>query len=326
MCRFKRVSLSRVLILIIVVSLPNLARGQAFQGYTLYAPSASPARTYLVNMSNTIVKTWTHTVGGAYSCYLLADGTLLRSAAFGSGLNGGGATGMVQKVSWSGTVSWQYTYSTSSYRSHHDIEPMPNGNVLLIAWEVKIAAQGVAAGLNHSASIWPDHIIEVQPVGSTGGNIVWQWHAWDHLIQDFDPTKANYGVVAGHPELMDINYGSSAAGDWMHVNGISYNATKDQIVFSSHNLNEVYVIDHSTTTAEAAGHTGGRWGKGGDFLYRWGNPAAYRAPGTRVFDVVHCGSWVPDSLPGGGHIMAFNNRASQSTSIIVEFTPPVDRS
>jgi len=230
----------------------------------------------------------------------------------------------VQKVSWSGTVTWQYTYSTSSYRSHHDIEPMPNGNVLLIAWEVKTAAQCVAAGLNHSVSLWPDHIVEIQPVGTSGGNIVWQWHAWDHLVQDYDATKANYGVVGNHPELLDINYGSSMSGDWMHLNGISYNVTLDQIAFSSHNLNEVYVIDHSTTTAEAASHTGGRWGKGGDFLYRWGNPAAYRAPGTRVFDVVHCAWWVPDSLPGGGHLMAFNNRQSQATSMIVELVPPVD--
>ncbi|MBK9404677.1 MAG: aryl-sulfate sulfotransferase [Ignavibacteria bacterium] len=129
---------------------------------------------------------------------------------------------------------------------------------MLNAWEVKTSAQAIAAGLNHSASIWPDHIIEVQPSGTTGGTIVWKWHAWDHLIQDYDPTKANYGVVANHPELLDINVSSTASGDWMHVNGISYNADLDQIVFSSHNLDEFYVIDHSTTTAEAASHTGGQ--------------------------------------------------------------------
>jgi len=36
------------------------------------------------------------------------------------------------------------------------------------------------------------------------------------------------------------------------------------------------VIDHSTTTAQAAGHSGGTYGKGGDLLYRWGNPNAYQ--------------------------------------------------
>ncbi|NUN08414.1 MAG: lamin tail domain-containing protein [Ignavibacteriaceae bacterium] len=295
---------------------------QAYNGYTLFGPHNS-RYTYLVDMNNTVVKTWTHTKNGGYTYYLLEDGSVMRTAVASGGLNGGGAQGVVQRVDWNGNLLWEYTYSSSTYKAHHDIEPMPNGNVLIIAWEVKTAAQAVAAGLNHSSSIWPDHIIEVQPVGTNGGNIVWKWHFWDHLIQDYDPSKANYGVVANHPELLDINVGSTS-GDWMHVNGISYNPELDQIVFSSHNLHELFVIDHSTTTAEAAGHTGGRWGKGGDILYRWGKASNYRATSAQVFKVVHCAVWVPKGLPGEGHIMAFNNREGQGTSMIVEIVPPVD--
>jgi len=110
----------------------------------------------------------------------------------------------------------------------------------------------------------------------------------------------------------------------MHINGISYNQELDQIVISSHELDEVYVIDHSTTTAEAAGHTGGRYGKGGDILYRWGRPSNYRAPGSQVFNVVHSSTWIPDSVPGGGHIMAFNNREGTNASHVVEIVPPTD--
>lgn len=295
---------------------------QAYNGLTLFGTNNS-RYTYLSDMNNNMVKTWTHNKTGGYSYYLLEDGSVMRTAVASGGLNGGGAQGVVQRVDWNGNLLWEYTYSSSTYKAHHDIEPMPNGNVLIIAWEVKTAAQAVAAGLNHSASIWPDHIIEVQPVGTNGGNIVWKWHFWDHLIQDFDPTKANYGVVGNHPELLDINVGSTS-GDWMHVNGISYNPELDQIVISSHNLNELYVIDHSTTTAEAAGHTGGRWGKGGDFLYRWGKAGNYRASSAQVFKVVHCAAWVPKGLPGEGHILAFNNREGLGTSMIVEIVPPVD--
>lgn len=61
------------------------------------------------------------------------------------------------------------------------------------------------------------------------------------------------------------------------MNGIDYNPVLDQIALSTHNLNEWYIIDHSTTTAEAATSSGGNSGKGGDLLYRWGNPAAYQA-------------------------------------------------
>jgi hypothetical protein len=324
MNRINRTILLPVFLTMSLLALPQFVKAQAYQGYTLFTPSGS-RNTYLIDMSNQTAHSWTHTRGGAYSCYLLENGVLLRSAvSSNSQINGGGATGVVQKVAWNGTLLWEYTYSSSTYRTHHDIAPLPNGNVLLIAWEVKTAAQAVQAGLNHSAIIWPDHIIEVQPVGSNGGNIVWKWHAWDHLIQDFDPTKDNYGVVANHPELLDINVGSAGSGDWMHLNGISYNPVFDQIVLSSHELDEIYVIDHSTTIQEAAGHTGGRSGKGGDILYRWGRPANYRAPGTQVFNVVHCSIWIPYGLPGGGNIMAFNNREGQGTSMVVELVPPVD--
>ncbi len=295
---------------------------QAYTGYTLFSPNNS-RYTYLIDMNNQTIKTWTHSVSGGYSAYLLEDGSVLRTGnSSNSQLNGGGAAGIVQKYDWNGNLTWQYTYSSSTYRSHHDIEPMPNGNVLIIAWEVKTAAQAVASGLKKSISIWPDHIIEVKPTSSTTGTIVWEWHAWDHLIQDYDATKLNYGVVAEHPELLDINVGSTMQGDWMHVNGISYNADLDQIVFSSHNLDEFYVIDHSTTTQEAASHSGGRYGKGGDILYRWGSPSNYRASGTQVFNVVHCSTWIPEGYPGGDNILAFNNREGTGSSMVVEIKPP----
>jgi hypothetical protein len=301
----------------------NIINAQAFQGFTLFAPN-NGKNSYLYNMSNTITKTWTHTIAGGYATYLMEDGTIMRTAnSSNSSLNGGGATGIVQKIDWNGNIVWQYTYSSSTYRSHHDICPMPNGNVLLIAWEVKSAAQCVTAGLNHSSSLWPDHIIEVQPTGTSGGNIVWEWHVWDHLIQDYNSTKSNYGVVGNHPELLDINVGSTS-GDWMHFNGLSYNPGLDQIVFSSHNLDEIYVIDHSTTTSQSAGHIGGKYGKGGDFLYRWGRPSNYRAPGSQIFDVVHSAMWIPKGYPGEGNILAFNNRETQSTSVVVQLVPPED--
>ena len=322
----KRLLSAIVTVLVGLISLPVLVNAQAFQGYTLYAPNNS-RYTYLIDMNNTVVHSWTHTTAGGYSVYLLEDGSILRTAnANNPQLNGGGATGFVQRIGWSGNIIWQYTYSSATYLSHHDIEPMPNGNVLLIAWEVKTAAQAVQAGLSRSTVLWPDHIIEVQPTGTSGGNIVWQWHAWDHLVQQYNPSKSNYGVVKDHAELLDINMGSSgvgiSGGDWMHLNAISYNPTLDQIVISSHTLNEIYVIDHSTTTAEAASHQGGRSGKGGDILYRWGMPSNYGASGSQVFSVVHCAVWITTGLPGAGNILAFNNGDNQQRSVVMEIVPP----
>src|SRR4029078_6496731 len=62
-------------------------------------------------------------------------------------------------------------------------------------------------------ALMPDSLVEIKPTGKTTGEVVWEWHLWDHLVQDFDKTKMNYGDVAKHPELVNINYGE----DEMHT-------------------------------------------------------------------------------------------------------------
>jgi hypothetical protein len=297
---------------------------QTYDGYTLYAVQ-NGTKAYLTDMTGTTYHTWTFSSSSTtcYSTYLLAGGALLRTINHsGNSFSGGPVSGEVQKVDWNGNITWDYVYSTTAYCSHHDIHPMPNGNVLLIAYEAKTAAEATAAGCSQSIIMWPDKIVEIQPSGTTGGIVVWEWHTWDHLVQHYDATKNNYGVIASHPELLNINYNTSK--DWMHVNGIDYNATLDQITFSSHNMNEVYVIDHSTTTAQAATHSGGNSGKGGDFLYRWGNPAAYETSGTTDFNVVHDAHWVPsDNLLYPNALCGFNNKGgSGSKSCVDIFSPP----
>ena len=117
--------------------------------------------------------------------------------------------------------------------------------------------------------------------------------------------------------------------DWTHVNAVDYNAELDQIVISVHEFSEFWIIDHGTTTAEAAGHTGGRRGKGGDLLYRWGNPRVYRA-GTKADQTLfaqHNAQWIPRGLPGAGHLLVFNNgghRPDGNYSSVDELVPPVD--
>ena len=86
----------------------------------------------------------------------------------------------------------------------------------------------------------------------------------------------------------------------MHTNAVAYNAELDQIMLSIHAFSEVWIIDHGTTTEEAASHSGGKRGKGGDLLYRWGNPRAYRT-GTNVDQRLfaqHNAHWIPEGLPG----------------------------
>jgi hypothetical protein len=42
-------------------------------------------------------------------------------------------------------------------------------------------------------------VIEIEPTRPSGGAIVWEWRAQDHLIQDAGRAKPNFGVVADTP-------------------------------------------------------------------------------------------------------------------------------
>lgn len=310
-----------------------LSDPRAFDGYTLFAPLSYP-ETYLIDNGGMLVHAWPSSTLPGDSAYLLENGHLLRTAKVVNNVfQAGGAGGRVQELDWDGTVVWDYTYSSDQHLHHHDIERLPNGNVLMIAWELRTRPQAIAAGRNPSLvtaqGLWPDHVIEVQPMGPASGTIVWEWHLWDHLIQEFDPSRANYGVVANHPELVDLNFTQGAGADWIHTNSIDYNPAFDQILISVHNFSEVWAIDHSTSTQEAAGHTGGTYGKGGDLLYRWGNPQAYRAGAAsdqKLFGQ-HDAQWIVPGSQGAGRISIFNNgvgRPGGSYSSVEEIAPPVD--
>ena len=312
---------------------------QTEEGFILWGPIFGNQQ-YIMNNCGEVVHTWQGdgvTLGN--SIYLLEDGTLLRCAkadtAQNSPIGAGGGSERIQKVTWDGSVTWDYIYYDMEKRLHHDIQLLPNGNVLAIAWVIKDQAECVQAGRNPGllsyGSLFTERIIEIQPTGPTTGDIVWQWDLWDHLVQDFDNTKDNFGVVADHPELLDINWlnlneAVPGQSDFVHLNAIDYNADLDQILLSSQIHSEIWIIDHSTTTQEAAGHTGGTYGKGGDFLYRYGNPQVYGRGGELDQKLwrQHDANWIPEGYADAGAIMIYNNGLDRPVSFseIDVITPP----
>jgi hypothetical protein len=289
-----------------------------YAGYTLLSPLQSTS-TFLIDMNGRVVKTWEIDSTPSSIAYLRENGNLLRAGLaanppFGRTAGGGGK---MQEFDWNGNLVWDFAYGTATATQHHDFTRLPNGNILMLVKEKKTAAEAIAAGRIPSTvegtEVQPDSLVEIKPVGKTGGEVVWEWHLWDHLIQDIDKEKANYGDVAAHPELVDINYGVTAGkranADWTHFNAIDYNPDLDQVLVSLRNFSEIWLIDHSTNTKEAAVHTGGKRGKGGDLLYRWGNPRVYRA-GTEADQRLygqHNAHWIPKGLNGAGHILIYNN-------------------
>ena len=298
-------------LLLLPLALPPGAQ-EPFEGETLISPM-DVTLTQLIDMNGSVLMTWHGATRPASMAYLLDDQSVLRPCVDHDGyFSGGGSGGRIQRIDAGDLVVWDYLFSTADYQQHHDIEPLPNGNVLIVAWERKTLQEAIAAGRRViSGEMWPTLIVEVEPSGETGGIIVWEWHAWDHLIQDADAQKPDYGVISEHPERFDINYGfiPPDTGDWIHINAIDYDPIHDQIAICSRAFGEIYVIDHSTTTKEAAGHSGGNCGMGGNILYRWGNPQTYDR-GTvddQYFFAPHGVNWIDEGLPGAGHILVLNN-------------------
>ena len=333
----------------------------AAPGYVYFAPLLS-GTTYLIEtVSGAVVRTWDSELLPSAFIYLLDNGHVLRGGREPEApvFSGGGQGGRIQEFTWDGDLVWDYRFASEEHLLHHDVTVLPNGNILAIAWEAKTREEAQQIGLRPEMTpedgVWPDLILELEPRPPDGARVVWEWHAWDHMLQNRDPALADYGDPAARPELIDINGGRQLpeeiaeeelarfreagyvpadsdhdpSSDLMHMNAIVYNAALDQIAISNHEYHEIWIIDHSTTTEEAAGHAGGRWGRGGDLLYRWGNPRAYgRGDETdqRTFGQ-HDVRWIPDGLPGAGNMLVFSNNVpgpDDPHSEVFEITPPTD--
>jgi len=246
-----------------------------------------------------VVNTWVSDCQPASMAYLLPDRTLLYpckqdnvvlDAVAASG-------GRIIKYDWDGTILWDWQCNWQ-YQLHHDIEPLPNGNILAIAME-------------DLGGFRPDVVLEIEPIGTNDANLVWYWKVSEHMSDELDnPYKFYSGA--------DYNQM-----DWNHFNAISLSNPNDpyagtyRILLSSRNWSEIYVINLHDNF-------------GGDILYRWGNPQNY-GRGTqadRILYAQHSVTEIKDSYPGGNNILLFNNMNIQGqqdgSSIVMEFTPPDD--
>lgn len=349
----------------------------ACDGYTLFGPLRSSSM-HLIDMDGNVVHAW-QTADASYAV-LLESGHLLTLGApgeknprfHGPGVGGG----LLQELDWDGDVVWSHRVSDGHRQLHHDVDVLPGGNLLYVVREYRSREEAIESGRDpgkvDEEGMWPDAIYEIRPPRDGGeAEVVWEWHAWDHLVQDHDETKANHGSVREHSGRIDVNadhrdrpamteeeleelreleeemaalgYGGDSedeneegeeyplgtAPDWLHVNAVTLHPELDLIVLSVPNLNELWVIDHSTTTEEAASSAGGRWGRGGELLWRWGNPRNYGAgeDADQQLFFQHDPTWVPGEQPGELRLLVFNNGGDDSGrgySTVDELVLPFD--
>lgn len=302
---------------------------ESFDGYTLLDPMGSTA-THLINNCGEVVNSWSSDYPSGGACYLLEDGSLVRGCRVNGAFNGGGVGGLLERRSWDDELIWTLDWADDTYHHHHDFAWMPNGNVLILAWELKTTQEAAEAGRTNPQTMWPETITEIAPTPPSGGEIVWEWRAWDHLVQNTDSALAGFGIPSEFPRRIDVNFGAvgggggpggANSGDWMHANAVNYNAELDQIAISSRRFNEMWVIDHGTTTEEATGPAG-------DLMYRFGNPQAYgRGTETdRLFFGQHDVQWIPEGHPQAGQFAIYNNGDSRPEclcSTVDTWMPPL---
>lgn len=275
-------------------------------------------KVFLMDKTGTIVQNWEMEYGIGNDCTLLDNGQLLALLKDPDAqIKFGGYGGIIRILNKDSSVAKEFKYSSENEVVHHDIEMLPNGNLLFLVWEKITAATALENGFNTERELFPETLIELDPNTS---QVVWSWRSMDHIVQDVDNTKLNFGNISNSFRKIDVNYEEREEdkidGDIMHANGISYDKENDIIFISVNNFSEIWAIDHSTTIEEAKSSTGGNFGYRGDLLYRFGNPSAYQnINGNRLFHNMHN----PNLINQNQSMLVYANQNNISQSEVFEF-------
>ncbi len=270
-------------------------------GIILNSPEAKKSYTlfynYLIDNCGEVVHRWTDATGVFYHAKILPNGNLMYAD-----LN------KIYEFDWDGVLDVELSVlDEGNLQLAYEQVKLNNGNYLSVGRRAFSAQEFEELGFSVNYGVI-DVVLEIDGIS---GEIVWEWRISDHVIQERDPELPNYGIVADHPELLNMDAISSfdwTFGESFMINGMDYNEELDQIALSVRKMSEIIIIDHSTTTEEASGHIGGNSGKGGDILYRWGNPKNY-GRGTEIDRFLyfqHNPKWISEG-PHAGKLSCYNN-------------------
>ncbi len=317
---------------------------KAYPGYVVFAMTgAGNTKSYLIDLEGYVVHEWKTDYVAALHEQILSNGNLIRQQKPWQGQTaadavvpvpkygqvklqqqkypfttgayisvGGGHAGLLQEFDWDGNLVWEYERNTSTSVSHHTFTRHPTaGTTLILGWEYKSQAECIAQGRNPATvgprGLWPDYITEINNATKA---VIWEYHVWDNLVQNFDSTKPNYGDPKTNQDKFDLNWICDGAAtetgipDWTHWNTANYDMTagSTRIIANSRHWGESYIIDRGT---------GGK----GKLIWRFGNPSAYGmgvAPsyqndGTQLDWGPHHAHIIDPGLPGAGNMLILDN-------------------
>ena len=345
----------------------------AYDGYLLY-PAKHDGSTFLLDNYGRVIRHWFSYDNSknkpnepGQSTYFLKEnadagidpGTMVRAGIYNCISSGGGEGGRLEFFKWDtgdgthfGTTTTDAYLSlvfcfTNSYgyqsTSHHDFAVLDNGNIMLLAVEsIPKADVEAAGGTTNLDIVNPEWVFEIKPDYDAGPGedpyeIVWEWHIWDHTIQNNNSGLSNYGDPEDHPEKLYMDTVQPAF--WNHGNSIDYNEDTNQVMLSLRKHDNIVVFEHTASyilaekglldesksddpshgNAIAASGVSGVYGKGGDFLWRYGDPDNYSRGVTsndgdddpdKYLEQQHDAQWIKSGYPHAGDITVFNNNIS----------------
>jgi hypothetical protein len=282
---------------------------------------------YLMDHLGQKLRTWNFELPLGQDAELAPDGSLyglFQVPDPNKDMTFGGKSGLVRKINTLNQVVWEFKISSDNEITHHDLELLPNGNLLVLVWQRIHKEEAAQLGYISDHDLFVEKVVEINP---DLDEIVWEWNSWDHIVQNKTPDHPSFGEPVDHKNKIDIMYNYQSdyhrfieIGDIMHANGLAYLPELDLIAISVNFYNEVWFIDHSISKAEARGSIGGRFNVGGDLVYRLGNPTAYGFSSPKLLDFNHHPSFVRSDKGNG--LLLFNNNGAERRSKAMEFELP----
>lgn len=203
---------------------------KVFPGYTLLTPLTGRGEVYLMDLKGRVVHEWHLPYAPGPYGYLLPNGNLFYNgkvpeASSRFPLWSQFKGGVVLEVNDRSEIVWEYHHPDH----HHDACRLRNGNTLILCLEniPKSLVSQVQGGIPNTeidGEMYADVIHEVTP----GGEIIWSWHAYEHLDPAVDTIN-----------LQDPRH------EWTHGNSVRELADGN-LVLSFRNLSTVVIIDRST--------------------------------------------------------------------------------